>query len=104
MGFTAVAMLAAYSVQVCRVGCTSLSCLRKRMSRGICQHSSDPPAPHIAHYAMDISSSNSNLWPAVRARDQEANMNKMIPPYARVMGPNYGFHDDFPDEVSYDDF
>ena len=85
MVFTAVAMPAAYSVQVCRVGCTSLSCLRGRMSIGIGQHSSDPPAPHIAHYAMDISSSNSNLWSAVRARDYEANRFEIIPPFARPL-------------------
>ena len=73
------------------------------MSRGIGQHSSDPPAPHIAHYAMDISSSNSNLWPAVRARDSEANRIEIISPYARVMSPSDGFHEELLEEVSYDD-
>ena len=31
-------------------------------------------------------------------------MNKMIPPYARVMSPSDGFHEEFLDEVSYDGF
>ena len=47
---------------------------------------------------MDMSSSNSNLWPAVRAREYEANRIE-ITPYARVMSPNDGFHEGILDET-----
>ena len=70
----------------------------------VVSHESDLPCITHAHYAMDMSSSNSNLWPAVRARDYEANRFELITPYARVMSPNDGFHEEFLDDVSYDDF
>ena len=47
---------------------------------------------------MDNSQSDSNLRPAVRARDHESNRSE-IRPYARVMSPNDGFHESNFDET-----
>ena len=48
---------------------------------------------------MASSSSNINLWPAVIARDHEANRNETSAPLARVMSPNDGFRESIVDDT-----